>query len=153
MINEEKLGKMKDGAFLVNMARGGLVDTKALTEALQAGVLGGAGLDVLEEDPLPKDHPLWRMPGVYITPHTTPQVPDRAAASIEIIRENARRFEAGEPMLNQMTEKDRFAAAVPGGFSKLLDSDMPKEQIEKLPLERYLGKRGWTDPSEWNYVD
>ena len=67
---------------------------------------GGAGLDVFEQEPLPADHPLWQQPNVYITPHCTPQVPHRAGRSIEIIRENARRFEAGEPLLNLMRPTD-----------------------------------------------
>jgi len=155
MFNGETFKKMKKDAFLVNMARGGIVDTQALTEALQNGEIAGAGLDVIEEDPLPSDHPLWRMPNVYITPHTTPQVPDRARRSIEIIKENARRFEAGEPMLNAMTERDRFTAggAVTSGFARLTNSNLSKEEIEKIPLEKFLGKKGWTDPSEWNYLD
>ena len=125
-----------------------------LLEALRSGEIGGAGLDVLEEEPLPQDHPLWTMPQVYITPHTTPQVPDRAKRSIEIIRENKRRFEAGEPMLNVLKESDRFGSSdQKSGFSKLTNSGLSKEQIEKLPLDKYLGERGWSDPSEWNYVD
>lgn len=153
MFNRDVFLKMKDDALLVNMSRGGIVSTEDLTWAIQNGLLGGAGLDVLEEDPLPSDHPLWRLPGVYITPHTTPQVPNRAGRSIEIIRENARRFEAGEPMLNQMTHKDQFGSAQKGGFSKLMEANLTPEQAAKLPLEQYLGKKDWTDPDEWNYVD
>ena len=154
LFNKETFAKMKKDSFLVNMARGGIVDTDALTEAIQNGVIGGAGLDVIEEDPLPEGHPLWHLPAVYITPHTTPQVPDRARRSIEIIRENARRFINEEPMLNVMTEKDRFTTGNnTSGFARLTNSKMPKEEIEKLPLDKYLGERGWTDPSEWNYLD
>ncbi|MBR6321819.1 MAG: D-2-hydroxyacid dehydrogenase [Lachnospiraceae bacterium] len=153
LFNEETFRKMKKDAFLVNMARGGIVDTEALTKAIEKGEIGGAGLDVTEEEPLPKDHPLWRLPSVYITPHTTPQVPNRAGRSIEIIRENARRFRAGEPMLNRLTERDRYNTAAKSGFARLTNSGMTKEEIEKLPLENFLGKRGWTDPAEWNYLD
>ncbi len=64
----------------MNMARGGLVCTEDLIDALQNGTLSGAGLDVFEEQPLSPDSPLWHMPTVYITPHCTPQVPDRQAA-------------------------------------------------------------------------
>lgn len=154
MFDEAAFGKMKKDAFLVNMARGGIVDTKALTEALQKGEIGGAGLDVVEEEPFPSDHPLWTMPTVYITPHCTPQVPNRSKRSIEIIRENKRRFENGEPMLNLLKEADRFGSGeTKSGFAKLTNSTMPKEEIEKLPLDKYLGERGWSDPSEWNYLD
>ena len=154
MINADALKKMKKDAFLVNMARGGIVDTKALIDALNNHEIGGAGLDVVEEEPLPADSHLWKMDQVYITPHVTPQMPHRAGRSIEIIRENARRFEAGEPLLNQLSERDRFGSGDnKSGFARLMNSDMPIEQIRKLPLEKYLGKRGWRDPSEWNYVD
>ncbi len=154
MFDEAAFKKMKNDAFLVNMARGGIVDTPALTKALQDGEIGGAGLDVVEEEPFPSDHPLWTMPTVYITPHTTPQVPNRSKRTIEIIRENKRRFENGEPMLNLLKEADRFGSGEnTSGFAKLTNSTMPKEEIAKLPLDKYLGERGWTDPSEWNYLD
>ena len=94
---------MKSNAVLINMARGGIVDTAALTQALEDGAIGGAGLDVIEEEPFPSDHPLWRMPNVYITPHMTPQVPNRAGRSIEIIRENARRFGRYRLVLRDLT--------------------------------------------------
>ena len=64
------LGKMKKGAILVNIARGGVVSTEDLTQALQNG-LGGAVLDVFEEEPLPENHPLWDMENVLITPHNS----------------------------------------------------------------------------------
>ncbi len=150
MFNDETFRKMKKGAFLVNMARGGIVDTEALMRALNAEEISGAGLDVLEEEPLPSDHPLWRHPNVYITPHCTPQVPHRAGRSIEIIRENARRFEAGEPLMNLMRKSDAVSTPnTKSGWARLMNSGLSKEQIEKLDLEKFLGKRGWTDPSEW----
>ncbi|MFA5027626.1 MAG: phosphoglycerate dehydrogenase, partial [Candidatus Methylomirabilota bacterium] len=69
LINAERLGWMKPTACLINTARGGLVDTAALAAALEAGRLAGAGLDVVEEEPLPADSPLRRLPRVYLTPH------------------------------------------------------------------------------------
>lgn len=155
MFDAKTFQKMKKDAFLVNMARGGIVSTPDLTEALLQGEIGGAGLDVLEEEPFPSDHPLWTMPQVYITPHVTPQVPHRAGRSIEIIRENARRFESGERMMNLLTPADAMTAGEnKGGWSKLLHAD--PAQVQAIPiaqLEKLLGKRGWTDASEWNYVD
>ena len=69
LINAEVLGKMKPGAFLINMARGGVVDTAALLEALSRGQIAGAALDVFEQEPLPPDHPLTKMDNVILTPH------------------------------------------------------------------------------------
>lgn len=69
MFNDETFAKMKDGAFLVNTARGGVVDTDALVRALESGKLGGAGLDVLEVEPVPADHPLTTLDRVILTPH------------------------------------------------------------------------------------
>ncbi len=69
MFNSARIARMKKGAVLINIARGQIVDTNALTAALQSGHLGGAGLDVTDPEPLPADHPLWRAPNVVITPH------------------------------------------------------------------------------------
>ena len=150
MIDKAALAKMKPGAFLVNMARGGIVCTEDLIEALQSGRRGGAGLDVFEEQPLPPDHPLGRMENVYITPHSTPQVPDRAARSIEIISENASRFEAGEPLRNLMKPSDAIAdGKAEGGWARLMHADAAKQKIDVKMLEKFLGKRDWTDPAEW----
>ena len=70
LMQAKTLGKMKKGAILVNIARGGVVSTEDLTQALQNG-LGGAVLDVFEEEPLPENHPLWDMENVLITPHNS----------------------------------------------------------------------------------
>lgn len=69
LINDETIALMKDGAFLVNTARGGVVDTDALVRALESGKIAGAGLDVLETEPVPADHPLTKLPRVILTPH------------------------------------------------------------------------------------
>ncbi|MBP1911428.1 D-2-hydroxyacid dehydrogenase [Thermococcus stetteri] len=69
LINEERLRLMKPTAILINAARGAVVDTSALVKALQEGWIAGAGLDVYEEEPLPKDHPLTKLDNVVLTPH------------------------------------------------------------------------------------
>jgi D-3-phosphoglycerate dehydrogenase len=69
LINAEVLGKMKPGSFLINVSRGGVVDTQALVDALSRGQIAGAALDVFEQEPLLPDHPLAKMDNVILTPH------------------------------------------------------------------------------------
>jgi D-3-phosphoglycerate dehydrogenase len=71
IINAESLSKMKDGAYLVNTSRGALVDEKALADALKSGKLGGAGLDVLTQEPPEKENPLLGLDNIVITPHSS----------------------------------------------------------------------------------
>jgi phosphoglycerate dehydrogenase-like enzyme len=89
---------MPAGAWLVNVARGGLVDTDALVEALRSGAIAGAALDVTDPEPLPEDHPLWSEPDVVITPHVANTwdmaIPDLAA----LLERNVAAFAAGAPL-------------------------------------------------------
>ncbi len=85
LINEERLKLMKPSTILINTARGGVVDTEALIKALSNGWIAGAGLDVYEEEPLPKDHPLTKFDNVVLTPHigsTTIEAQERAGVQI-----------------------------------------------------------------------
>ena len=102
MIGAQELQQMKKTAYLVNVGRGPIVDLSALTEALRAGVIAGAGLDVFETEPLPTTDPLWALPNVIITPHAASECPNDKVARrrVETIVENGRRFVAGEPLLN-----------------------------------------------------
>ncbi|WP_263707412.1 D-2-hydroxyacid dehydrogenase [Shouchella tritolerans] len=108
LIGRRELSLMKRSAYIINMARGAVIDEEALTEALYEGLIGGAGLDTFTKEPLPVDSPLWDAPNTLITPHTTPQVPDRTGRTIDIISENIRRYRAGEPLLNQLRESDIY---------------------------------------------
>ncbi len=97
IIDRSVLAAMPATAWLINVSRGPLVDEEALLEALRAGRLAGAVLDVFSEEPLPPDHPLWVAPNVTITPHVsgaTSQFRD------DLVLENVRRYLAGEPLLN-----------------------------------------------------
>jgi phosphoglycerate dehydrogenase-like enzyme len=99
MIDSHVLSAMKPGAWLVNVARGGLVDTDSLVAALESGHLGGAALDVTEPEPLPQGHPLWDSPRAIITPHVA--VNDALIGSLlcHRVTENLRRWAASEPLL------------------------------------------------------
>ena len=102
MIDREAFSRMKDGALLINCARGPIVDEKALVEALRSGKLGGAGLDVTEEEPLPADHPLFAMQNVIVTPHYAPTTREAAVGVAVMAAENLNRFFAGQPVIGQV---------------------------------------------------
>lgn len=108
LLSTDEFARMKNSAFVVNMARGAIIDQDALVKALHAGELAGAGLDVTDPEPLPADSLLWDAPNVMITPHMTPAVPDRTQRTIDIVVENIRRYRAGEPLLNALTERDVY---------------------------------------------
>ena len=93
------LARMKDGALLVNAARGSLLRTDALVGELRRGRLRAA-LDVTDPEPLPAGHPLWTLPGVFITPHEAASTPVSVARMISHVRDQAARFLNGEPLLN-----------------------------------------------------
>lgn len=104
LINEERLKKFKDSAILVNVGRGGLIDTDALCKALSKGRLWGAALDVTDPEPLPADHPIWKVKNAIITPHITGGSIGHLKATeeklIAICRENLIRFTKDQPLLN-----------------------------------------------------
>ena len=99
LINAAALAAMKPGAYLINMARGRVVDEPALIAALQAGQLAGAGLDCTWEEPLPAASPLWAMPNVLITPHTAGETRRYEDNVIDILLENLGRLWRGESTL------------------------------------------------------
>ena len=100
--NRERLGRMKRGAYLVNTARGGLVDEQALLEVLQSGQLGGAALDVFEAEPVAAGHPLARLPNVVLTPHIAAGTRDALVTKMKAIFDNVQRFYRGEPLANRV---------------------------------------------------
>lgn len=108
LIDAAALGRMKSGAYLINVARGGLVDEVALARALTNGQIAGAGLDTFEVEPLPRSRPLWNCPNTIITPHQTPKLRDRTERSLAIIGENIRRYRNGKRLLNQLMPEDVY---------------------------------------------
>jgi phosphoglycerate dehydrogenase-like enzyme len=105
MFDARAFAAIKPGAILINVARGKVVDTAALLDALRSGRLAGACLDVTDPEPLPPDHPLWREPNVLITPHVASDAELTDARAWALLRENLRRFGAGEPLLNVVDKK------------------------------------------------
>lgn len=102
MFNAERIAKMKDGAVLLNVGRGMIVDSDALFDALESGKLSGAAVDVTDPEPLPAEHPLWQQENAVITPHVSggfhlPETHDRI---IRIMAENLSAFCAGKPLRN-----------------------------------------------------
>lgn len=99
LVDARFLSLMPDGALLVNVARGQIVDTAALVAELVSGRLS-AGLDVTEPEPLPDGHPLWSAPNVIITPHAAGHVKQAGPRAFELINDQIRRYVAGEPLIN-----------------------------------------------------
>ena len=100
LIDDEAIAHMKPGAWVINVARGELIDERALARALRDGRLGGAVLDTFRDEPLPPGSPLYDLPNVILTPHTSwssGRVLDR---SVELFCENLRRYAAGQPLVN-----------------------------------------------------
>jgi phosphoglycerate dehydrogenase-like enzyme len=92
--------QMKRTAYFINIGRGAIVDLADLTAALQAGEIAGAGLDVFEKEPLPSDHPLWKLENVILTPHVAGYSPRIAERHLGVLLENIRRFVKGEVLMN-----------------------------------------------------
>jgi len=99
LIGRTELAAMEPDAWLVNVARGGVVDTEALVEALRAGQIGGAAVDVTDPEPLPAGHPLWDLPNCLITPHTADTEEMTRPLLAGRITENVRRLAAGQELV------------------------------------------------------
>jgi len=108
IINAETLRKMRSDAYLINVSRGALVDEAALLRALREGTIAGGALDVLAQEPLPPDSPLWEAPNLLITPHTAAVTAKLWERHFELIRENLRRFLDGEPLLSEVDKHRRY---------------------------------------------
>jgi len=100
MIGEKQIAAMKPTAVLINIGRGPVIDENALVRALESGRLRGAALDVFTTEPLPPDHPFWRMSNVLLSPHTADRVEGFLIPAFECFFENLTRFIAGKSLLN-----------------------------------------------------
>ena len=101
LMDARRLARLPAGAYLYNVSRGAIVDEAALVEALRAGRLAGAGLDVFEEEPLPPTSPLWGLDNVILTPHVAGVTPLYYQRTATLFAENLDRFLAGQPLQNQ----------------------------------------------------
>ena len=100
MIGAAELAAMPKGAFVVNIARGSLVDEPALIAALRSGHIAGAGLDVQQTEPLPAEHPLWDIPNVIITPHLAGALTSDYEAARALFLDNLARLREGRELVN-----------------------------------------------------
>ncbi len=100
LIGEEQLHAMKPTGFLINIARGELVDERALVRALKEGWIAGAGLDVFAAEPLPRESQLWHIENAIISPHVSAATPHYDDRAVELFAENLRRYLDGLPLLN-----------------------------------------------------
>jgi phosphoglycerate dehydrogenase-like enzyme len=98
---------MRNSGFLINIGRGACVQLDELVAALRSGEIAGAGLDVFEIEPLPSEHALWNTPGVLLTPHVAGTGPYLQERRTELLLDNCRRFNEGQPLRN-IVEKSRW---------------------------------------------
>jgi phosphoglycerate dehydrogenase-like enzyme len=99
-IGAREIAAMRPGAYIVNIGRGEVIDESALIESLKAGKIGGAGLDVFEKEPLPKESPIWDLENVILTPHMSGANRGYMDKACALFADNLRRFTAGHPLLN-----------------------------------------------------
>ncbi len=99
LIDRRRIGLLKSSAYIIAISRGGILDEEALIEALRSGQIAGAGLDVMDVEPLPADSPLWDMDNVILSPHASALTAEMWEGRRQIFKENLRRFIAGEPFL------------------------------------------------------
>jgi phosphoglycerate dehydrogenase-like enzyme len=100
MFGAAELARMKPTSYLINIARGPILQTDALIEALNSGQIAGAALDVTEPEPPPLDHPIWGARNIWVTPHISFSSPNTPERMVAIFLENLRRYAQGEPLMN-----------------------------------------------------
>jgi len=98
IVDDEVLAGAKPGSWMINVARGGLVDERAMLRALRSGPLGGAALDAFREEPLPETSPFYRLPNCIVTPHTSWSSAAVLGRTLDVFCDNLRRYRAGEAL-------------------------------------------------------
>ena len=107
MFGREQFERMKRTAYLINIGRGVIVKLDELCQALDAGQIAGAGLDVFEQEPLPREHPLWTQENVILTPHVAACSPRVAERHVQVLLDNLERFVSGKS-LNNVADKEKW---------------------------------------------
>jgi phosphoglycerate dehydrogenase-like enzyme len=102
LVGAKEFAQMKPTAYFINVSRGPVVDEKALIEALRAGRIAGAALDVFEQEPMPASHPLYALQNVVLTPHISAGTRDALATKMAALFANVERFFRGEPLRNRV---------------------------------------------------
>ena len=108
MFDDETFRQMKPSALLINVTRGKIVNEPSLLRALEEGLIGGAGLDVTPEEPLPQDSPLWDMPNVIVTPHVAGGSPHRDDRTVGLFCDNLERYLVGKPLLSVIDKRKGY---------------------------------------------
>lgn len=108
LISKREFQTMKDTAYIINISRGRVICQKDLVQALETKEIGGAGLDVFEEEPLPAENPLWALDNVIVTPHYAGSTPEYFNRAIDIFCDNLKRFSKGEKMVNIVDKKREY---------------------------------------------
>lgn len=108
MMGAHQFGLMKKNSYFIAVSRGGIYDMNGLVKALDEKRLAGAGVDVTDPEPLPKEHALWKFPNAIITPHIAGRSDQDAGRMIGTISENLRRFVAGKPMINVVDKQKGY---------------------------------------------
>jgi phosphoglycerate dehydrogenase-like enzyme len=102
LIDARRLALLPDGARVLNVARGAVIDEDAMIECLRSGRLAGAYLDVFTQEPLPQESPLWAMANVIVTPHNATVSSGKYERECRLFLDNLRRWAAGEPLINEV---------------------------------------------------
>jgi D-2-hydroxyacid dehydrogenase (NADP+) len=108
MMGTRQFELMKKNSYFIAVSRGGIYDMNGLVKALDDNRLAGAGVDVTDPEPLPKDHPLWKFNNVVITPHIAGRSDRDAERMVGTIKENLRRFVEGKPLINVVDKKKGY---------------------------------------------
>jgi phosphoglycerate dehydrogenase-like enzyme len=108
LLNAERLGRMKRGAFVINVSRGALIDEAALAAALRSRQIAGAALDVFEREPLPQDSPLWDLPDLLVTPHSAALTDKLWGRQYALFAENLRRYRSHCPLLGMVDKQKGY---------------------------------------------